>query len=162
MRSTVTGSQLRRFVRRHLVRPNSVVPPSDLLRFRRGRRGGAPGRNNPGLLRPRLLRLPLLLLLRDRIAPPELPAGPPSLNLGRRPRRLSRGSPRVLPFRQPPRPSSTSPVGGRLQTFFHEWAAITSDEWALSVVKHGLFLEFVGQPPLSRTPLHLSSDLAHQ
>ncbi|VDI53085.1 Hypothetical predicted protein [Mytilus galloprovincialis] len=48
------------------------------------------------------------------------------------------------------------PVGGRLSHFLDQWALITSDKWVLSILRRGLELQFLEQPPLSPVPINLS------
>ncbi|VDI40423.1 Hypothetical predicted protein, partial [Mytilus galloprovincialis] len=47
-------------------------------------------------------------------------------------------------------------VGGRLSHFLDQWALITSDKWVLSILRRGLELQFLEQPPLSPVPINLS------
>ncbi|XP_069142249.1 uncharacterized protein [Argopecten irradians] len=50
-----------------------------------------------------------------------------------------------------PRPDL--PVGGRLSFFLSEWKEITEDTWALSVVKEGLGIPLLRDPPLASRPI---------
>lgn len=47
-------------------------------------------------------------------------------------------------------PDHTTPVGGRIQDFIHEWEKITSDKWIMNIIKHGYCLELQKQPPNRR------------
>ena len=48
-------------------------------------------------------------------------------------------------------------MGGRLTHFVRQWELITQDPWILSIVSQGYRILFHSPPPLSKTPLHLSS-----
>ena len=50
------------------------------------------------------------------------------------------------------------PVGGRLLHFSEAWTHITSDPWVLNIVREGYVIPFLRNPPLSSTPIDLSSN----
>ena len=49
-------------------------------------------------------------------------------------------------------------MGARLLHFADKWLQITQDEWVRRVVQQGYLLTFERPPPLTRTPLNLTSD----
>ena len=76
----------------------------------------------------------------------------------RLPRVVPRGpSPRDSPFLPPPPPRPDIPVGARLLHFAKEWEKITQDQWILSLVREGYMIPFVQKPPLTSSPIQLTS-----
>ena len=48
-------------------------------------------------------------------------------------------------------------MGARLLHFAKEWEKITQDQWILSLVREGYMIPFVQKPPLTSSPIQLTS-----
>ena len=144
----------------------ALLPP--LSRFRSGlpvlpvsprRRRRKPSRLRQARFLPMapLPRLPRVGILRRVPTPREERAT--SGSLLRNPRAaLLRTVPRDSSFLPPPPIRPDLPVGARLLHFPQAWSRITDDPWILSVVRHGYVIPLSQPPPLSSTPINLTSD----
>lgn len=66
-------------------------------------------------------------------------------------------SPRGAPFLPPPPPLPDVPVGARLLHFPGAWEKVTEDPWVLRIVRVGYSIPFARKPPLTFSPISLTS-----